>query len=180
MRVLASLLTDQGQAGDALPYLERALAIEPGSGATLAVMSLTYARLGRGSDAIAAAERPTQPGTDTAQIILLKGDAMLVIDRPDLAENYFARLVALQPDSPEALAKLGTSKVRLGKKDEAQGSCSAVPWRSTRTTRAPEPDWLESMVCRHTARPTAAISRFLFHINHVSRSAVCAMPPCSA
>ena len=111
---LAAMLSEEGHPDEAVGFIESAAREGSTSPATYALLSITYAQLGRGEEsARAASVAAAQPGAD-ASIFLQLGRAMMMSRRPQDADRFFTRAVDLSPDNPEAITRLGITKASLG------------------------------------------------------------------
>jgi tetratricopeptide (TPR) repeat protein len=119
MTYLGVLLIEQERGADAVPVLEEAVRLEPGSGLALAALALAYAKSGRGDDAARLALTAGQRAAGDVTVHVLAGRALLLSQHPVEAEQFMEEALRLSPTDPEAIVRLGTIKVMLGKRDGA-------------------------------------------------------------
>jgi tetratricopeptide (TPR) repeat protein len=116
---LAAMLSEEGHPDQAVAYIEAAVREGATSAASYALLSFTYAQLGRADDAVRAASvAAAQPGAD-AGLYLQLGRAMMMSQRPRDGERFFTRAVQLDPNNPEAITRLGIAKAANGEGKEA-------------------------------------------------------------
>lgn len=111
---LAAMLSEEGHPDQAIGYIEAAVRQGATSPASYALLSMTYAQLGRADEAARAASvAGAQSGVD-AQIYLQLGRAMMMSQRPQDADRFFTRATELAPSNPEAITRLGIAKAANG------------------------------------------------------------------
>jgi tetratricopeptide (TPR) repeat protein len=111
---LAAMLSEEGHPDQALGLIESAVREGSTTPASYALLSLTYAQLGRADEsARAASVAAAQPGVDAA-IYLQLGRAMMMSQRAPDADRFFTRATELDPKNPEAITRLGIVKAALG------------------------------------------------------------------
>jgi len=111
---LAAMLSEEGHPDQAVAYIESAVREGSTSPGSYALLSLTYAQLGRFDEsARAASTAAAQPGVDAAMYVQL-GRAMMMSQRPQDADRFFTRATELQPSNPEAITRLGIAKAASG------------------------------------------------------------------
>jgi Tfp pilus assembly protein PilF len=117
---LGVLLADRGQPDEAVGYLEIAGRDPSATAAILSILSLTEAQLGRAGEAVAAAGAASARAGDDANVYLRLGHAMLLAQRVEVAEQFLARAVHLDPSNLEAITRLGIARAAAGKPAEAE------------------------------------------------------------
>ncbi len=111
---LAAMLSEEGHPDQAVGFIESAVREGSASPASYALLSFTYAQLGRAEEAARAASvAAAQPGVD-ASILLQLGRAMMMSQRPQDADRFFSRATELEPNNPEAITRLGIAKASNG------------------------------------------------------------------
>jgi len=111
---LAAMLSEEGHPDQAIGYLETAVREGATSPASYALLSMTYAQLGRADEAARAASvAAAQPGISAPMYVQL-GRAMMMSQRPPDAERFFTRAIELAPNDPEAVTRLGIAKAANG------------------------------------------------------------------
>jgi tetratricopeptide (TPR) repeat protein len=111
---LAAMLSEEGHPDQAVGFIESAVREGSASPASYALLSFTYAQLGRAEEsARAASVAAAQPGVD-ASIFLQLGRAMMMSKRPQDADRFFSRATELEPNNPEAITRLGIAKASNG------------------------------------------------------------------
>jgi len=111
---LAAMLSEEGRPDQAVGLIESAVREGSTTPASYALLSLTYAQLGRADEsARAASVAAAQPGVD-ASIYMQLGRAMMMSQRVPDADRFFTRATELDPKNPEALTRLGIVKAATG------------------------------------------------------------------
>ena len=111
---LAAMLSEEGHPDQAVGLIEAAVREGSTSPASYALLSFTYAQLGRADEsARAASVAAAQPGVD-ASIYLQLGRAMMMAQRAPDADRFLTRAIDLDPKNPEALTRLGIVKAATG------------------------------------------------------------------
>ena len=113
------MLSEEGRPDEAVSYIEAAVRTGAAPPASSALLSFTYAQLGRVDESVRAASiAAAQPGLD-ANIYMQLGRAMMIAQRPQDADRFFSRATEMAPNNPEALTRLGLAKATIGQGKEA-------------------------------------------------------------
>jgi tetratricopeptide (TPR) repeat protein len=163
---LGAMLAEEGHPDEAVGYVEAAIRGGDATPATYALLTVTYAQLGRADDAARTASvAAAQPGAD-AGIDLQLGSAMMMVQRFPDADRFLTSAVALDPRNPEAITRLGLAKAAVGQVQEgvelfrralgvapnyepARGAHAAA-------THAPKKSRTEDVSGQHRVRPLCA------------------------
>ena len=117
---LGALLLGQGRAAEAIPYIERAIALKPDLPEAYYNRADASAALGLQDEAKAYYERALQVAPTYAPDYNGLGLLLLNQGRPAEAMPYFQRAVQLRPNSPAPLYNLGNAAVAIGRLDDAE------------------------------------------------------------
>lgn len=115
---LGGIFVEQARGREAIPLLERVASVNA-SGVTLGLLSVAYAQVGRTRDAIETAKVASERSGGDASVFTLAGRAMLLANRPADADMYLSQAVSISPLDPDALTRLGTAKLTLGRHEKA-------------------------------------------------------------
>jgi len=118
-RLLGAALFQEGRAAEALPVLERALALQDDSDEVWSLHGNCQGQLGAPERAIASLERALALRPDKAEIWNSLGRQLQALGRYDAADAHYDRAVALAPQWPQY--RLHRSLVRLLTGDFAGG-----------------------------------------------------------
>ncbi|HTR77828.1 MAG TPA: tetratricopeptide repeat protein [Gemmatimonadaceae bacterium] len=116
---VGAILVRGARPADAIPYLERSARANPSSALNLARLSLAYAGVGRGRDAVITAAHAAPKAGDDPAVYRTVGHALLLADSAALASWFLNRSLQLAPDDAEATTLLGDAKLALGSRDAA-------------------------------------------------------------
>lgn len=116
---LGAMLTEEGRTDQARGYLQRAVRLDPLSGVSLALLSLSRAELGERDSAVAEADRSVALAGADARVFFFAGRSLLAAGRPDLAMPVLQRMLTAGYRTAEGLATAGTTEWRLGNRAAA-------------------------------------------------------------
>lgn len=119
-KALGLALVSTARAEEALPVLERSIALKADDPETYAYQANAFRKLGLAAQAEASYRHivALQPGTSSAHLEL--GKLLFAQDRFDEAEGHFRRAIEAQPTLAAAHSSLGTTLRHLGRLDEAE------------------------------------------------------------
>lgn len=126
--LLSRVYLDNGQSSAALQEIERARSLDGvDMESTLVPMAEALLAQGRGKDLL---EQP-EPGDDVAdpvraELLALRGDALLAMDDPEGANALYAKALFLQPKQPRALLGQVRQAVDQGLVDRAGAEIAAA------------------------------------------------------
>jgi tetratricopeptide (TPR) repeat protein len=112
-------LTHQGRARDALPYLERAVALDPQVAKTRYNLAGCFLQLGRGADAIPHYEAAVRLNPTLVEAHNNLAVVLAETGRPADALPHHREVLRLRPDYPDAHFNLGNTLNTLGHAAEA-------------------------------------------------------------
>jgi tetratricopeptide (TPR) repeat protein len=122
-RELAMLLLDQGRAGEALKYAQRAVEIEPQVWQAHMTLGSVLGRLGQPQEALAQHEQALRMNPDFAQAHYNCGVALMELGKVPEAVEQYEQALRLKPDYAEAHYGLGAAFVKLGRPEDAIRHC---------------------------------------------------------
>ncbi|MDE0114139.1 MAG: tetratricopeptide repeat protein [Albidovulum sp.] len=117
--LLGLLLLDEGQADEALPYLDNAVEAAPGISGFLSTRAVALVYLGRLDAAIADYGSALAISPDDAGLNYNCGLALAQKGDFQSARKAFSRAVSLKPDFAEAYGNLGIAHQELGEAENA-------------------------------------------------------------
>lgn len=106
-----------GNPAEALPLFERACRLQSGLGLAWYYLGLTYSRLGRAREAIAALERAEAGGISGSLLFETRGDAHYDLHDFGAARSCYRRALKRNPNSALLESKLGLAEARAGDAD---------------------------------------------------------------
>ncbi|MDB4873695.1 MAG: hypothetical protein JWM41_141 [Gemmatimonadetes bacterium] len=112
-RYLGAALVEQERGAEAIPYLERAVRLEPAP-AVIALLSLAYAQAGQVDHANQAAGTALSTNSSDPTVYVLVGRALQTIGWFADAKQSLERAVRLSPADPQALTRLGITNASMG------------------------------------------------------------------
>lgn len=116
---LATLHSDGGRYAEALPHVERTLALRPDYPEALAMQGNVLTQLGRPGEALPPLERAVRLQPRYAEAHNNLGTALMALGRPDEGRARFEQAVQLQPDYVAARLNLGLALASAGRIAEA-------------------------------------------------------------
>lgn len=109
LHLMGVLRLQQGRAAEALPFIQRALAVQPDTPDTLANYAIALQSVGRYSEALAALERVVRLRPDDSRARSERGALLFKVHRHEEALAEFDRAVSLDPLSADAWMNRGTA-----------------------------------------------------------------------
>jgi protein O-GlcNAc transferase len=119
LHLMGLMRLHQGRAFEALPYIERALALRPGTPETLGNYAIVLDAVGRTAEALATLERVVKLTPDDRGAWSNRGALFSKLHRHEEALADFDRAIALDPACVEALMNRGEARLALGRPEEA-------------------------------------------------------------
>ena len=116
----------QGRVAEALPYIERALTLQPGTPEMLSNYAIALHGLGRYGEALEALERVVKLSPNDSRAWSNRGALLTKLHRNEEALTDFDRAVALDPVNVDAWNNRGLILVALGRPEEALESYDRV------------------------------------------------------
>ncbi|MCB1938426.1 MAG: tetratricopeptide repeat protein [Rhodocyclaceae bacterium] len=114
-----------GHDADGVKYLESAQNGHDDDAMALSALALAYQRLGDHPRALRTSDRLIAANAGHASAWLIRGDALIALQRGDEAVDAYTRAEALAP-SPVAALKRGSALERLGRNDDAEAAYRAA------------------------------------------------------
>jgi tetratricopeptide (TPR) repeat protein len=118
-RTLAQELLDQGRAGEALPYAQRAVEVTPQAPEAHVVLGFVLAALGRLEEGISQYEDALQIDPHSARADFGLGVALLDLGKVPEAAKHFERALQIKPGFADAHLNLGYALYQMGRVPEA-------------------------------------------------------------
>ncbi len=112
-------LNGAGRFEEAIPYLERALTIEPDRATTLFELAHAYENTGRFARAIALYRDGLRASPDDAGALTNLGRCLLSMGQPEEALQMLDRALLQRPDSEPALSNYGVALIQVGRVRDA-------------------------------------------------------------
>jgi len=119
-------LLEQGQAGQAVPLLEQAVASDPNSLAAQNGLGLAFASVGRAAEAVAAFRKALEISSDDSRVWNNLAFLYFSNRRFDDAVAAYERAVRSDPNSPIAHQGLGNTYLSLGQAEKAIASLTTA------------------------------------------------------
>ncbi len=119
---LGLLATREGHTGDAIPYFQEALKINPDHLIALENLGNAYRQQRNWDDAREVLERAVAVGPQDPEANYSLGMVFAQLNDNDRAYEYLRRALQARPGYPEALNNLGVLYLRTGRRDEAVAS----------------------------------------------------------
>ncbi len=123
--VLANLFQTTDRESEALDEYERVLELEPDSIVALNNAAWLYREIAA-PRALALARRATDLAPENAAVLDTLGWILVQTDRPDEAIDFLQRAVSFAPQALEIQYHLAQTQVRLGQRNEAQATLTAL------------------------------------------------------
>ncbi len=118
-RAVATELSDQGRASEALEYAQRGVEIAPQDCEAHEILGRVLCQLGRVREAIQQLEQALQINPDSASANLGFGVALMEMGKVPEAVEHFEQALRIKPDYAEAHCTLGMALEQAGKGREA-------------------------------------------------------------
>ena len=119
---LGLLATREGRTGDAIPYFQEALKINPDHLIALENLGNAYRQQKNWDEARKTLERAVAVGPQDPEANYSLGMVFAQLNENDRAYKYLQRALQARPGYPEALSNLGVLYLRTGRRDEAVAS----------------------------------------------------------
>jgi tetratricopeptide (TPR) repeat protein len=116
------LAFQRGAAEDALNFLDRAVALNPGEAVFQSDLGLVRAAAGRLAEAVASYDRALALRPDIAETHCRRADALRLMGRKQAALAAYDAAIALSPTFAQALNNRGLVLMALGRREEALAS----------------------------------------------------------
>lgn len=116
---LGLIATRQGRTGEAIPYFEEALKVNPNHLVALEDLGNAYRQEKRWDDARVTLERAVRVGPQDAEANYSLGMVYAQVNNVDRAYEYLQRALQIRPEYAEALNNLGILYLRTQRRDEA-------------------------------------------------------------
>jgi protein O-GlcNAc transferase len=157
LHLMGLIRLHQGRAAEALPYIERALTLQPGTPEMLSNYGIALEGVGRYREALEALERVVKLSPNDGYAWSIRGALLGKLHRNEEALADLDRAVALDPVNEDAWNNRGLILVALGRPEEALESYDRVLQR--------RPDYVETRNNRGLAlmamgRPGDALAEF--------------------
>jgi tetratricopeptide (TPR) repeat protein len=117
---LGSILATQNKLGEAVPYFERALKLNPGDVETRRNLATSYWQLGKLAEAHRSLEIVLKTHPDDTLAMLLLGMVSEDLGDDERAANLLARVIPLVRQRPETIDSLARAYYHLGQTDKAR------------------------------------------------------------
>jgi tetratricopeptide (TPR) repeat protein len=115
-----TMLARTGQYPEALPYLEKAVAADPGNADAWHNLAVTYQKLGRNEDALGILNRLTRTYRSEKTYHYSRGSVLRALAKKSDALKSFKQAVELDPEYREAQFALAVTLEDLGKTKQAR------------------------------------------------------------
>jgi tetratricopeptide (TPR) repeat protein len=115
-----TMLARTGQYEEALPYLEKAVAADPGNSDAWHNLAVTYQRLGRTDEALPVLERLTGSVSSEKTYLYSYGSVLRTVDRKKDALKAFKKAIEIDPEYREAQYALAVTLEDLGRLKQAR------------------------------------------------------------
>jgi tetratricopeptide (TPR) repeat protein len=119
---LGLLATREGRTGDAIPYFQEALKINPDHLIALENLGNAYRQQKNWDEARQTLERAVAVGPQDPEANYSLGMVFAQLNDTDRAYEHLQRALQARPGYPEALSNLGVLYLRIGRRDEAVAS----------------------------------------------------------
>ena len=119
---LGLLATREGHTGEAIPYFEEALKLNPDHLIALENLGNAYRQQKNWDEARKILERAVAVGPQDAEANYSLGMVYAQVNDNDRAYDHLQRALKSRPDYPEALSNLGVLYLRTGRRDDAVAS----------------------------------------------------------
>jgi protein O-GlcNAc transferase len=119
LHLMGLIRLHQGRAAEALPFIEHALTLQPGTPEMLSNYGIALEGVGRYREALEALERVVKLGPDNGCAWSNRGALLSKLQRNDEALRDFDRAITLDPTSAEAWSNRGLVLVALNRLEEA-------------------------------------------------------------
>jgi protein O-GlcNAc transferase len=119
LHLMGLLRLHQGDPAEALPYIERALALQPDTPETLSNYGIALEGVGRYGEAVEALERVVKLSPNDNRAWNNRGALLSKLHRSEEALADFDRAVTLNPLNTDAWTNRGLTLVALGRPEEA-------------------------------------------------------------
>lgn len=144
LHLLSQVLFQTGHVADALPLVDRALALDPGFAVAHNTRGSLLKAMGRYAEAEKSFRQALAHRVDFAEAWTNLGATLLELRRPQEAERAHRRALTQRADYPRAQASLGVALRHLGRYGEA------VDWHEKALAAAPRmaDSWSDLGLCR--------------------------------
>jgi tetratricopeptide (TPR) repeat protein len=115
-----TMLARTGQYPEALPYLEKAVAADPGNSDAWHNLAVTYQKLGRNEEALGVLNRLTRSHSSEKIYHYSRGSVLRALAKKDEALKAFRKAVEIDPEYREAQYALAITLEDLGKGKQAR------------------------------------------------------------
>jgi len=126
LHLMGLIRLHQGRGAEALPYIERALGLQPGTPDVLCNYAVALDSVGRGGEALEVLERVVRLSPNDSPARSTRGALLAKLTRNDEALADFDRALALDPRNADAWNNRGLVLVALGRPEEALASYERV------------------------------------------------------
>lgn len=126
LHLLGVVKLDGGKAAAALPSLEAAAKINPGSPQLLSNLCRALSVLNRDEEALAVIDKALALAPDSFEALNGRGNVLLKLNRADEALAAFERAMSIEPRFLIGRASLGNALAQLGRYEEAVAQYDAV------------------------------------------------------
>ncbi len=126
LHLMGLIRLHQGRPGEALPYIEHALRLQPGTPEMLSNYGIALEGVGRPAEALEALERVVKAAPGNSRAWNNRGALLSKLQRNEEALADFNRAVALEPANADAWNNRGLMLAALNRPEEAMESYDRV------------------------------------------------------